>query len=177
MHSIRFIFSIFSCILIILSGCTKQEKSQETQTPARATNVLLEPGTGAVMVAHPTPHRFDRSRWMIQIQLEGDAPTDKLPVIPLADLQAGLVLNVPPGNYKVITSAWIRKYPPASGGSYDYVAVKAGEVVVLRAGGVGVDEHPYPNTKLTIEDRHKWTLQSTNQLQDFISGIIKPPVK
>lgn len=163
--------------LILLAGCGKQEKSQTAQVPSKPTNVLLEPGTGAVMVVHPVPENFNHQQWMILIQLEGKEATDKLPVIPLADLQAGLVLNVPPGNYQVISSAWIRKSPPASGGSLENVLVNKDELVVLRADKVGADEYPYPITNLTIDNRHKWTLQSPAQLQDYISGLVKSGAK
>ena len=165
------IFAI--CILIGMYGCGKKEKAPDTPKSNTVTNILLEPGTGAVLVKHPKPHRFDRSQWMIQIQLEGELSTDTLPMIPIADLQAGLMLNVPPGTYKVISSAWIRKYPPASGGSLENVLVNAGELVELKAGGVGMDEFPYPNTKLTIGKREKWTLQSPNKLQEFIASVVE----
>jgi hypothetical protein len=75
-----------------------------------------------------------------------------------------------------VSSAWIRKYPPESGGSLDNVMVNAGEVVVLRAGKVGSDEYPYPNTPLELVTRHTWNLQSPGELQDFLANILNPPV-
>ncbi|MBU0690420.1 hypothetical protein KKC97_12540 [bacterium] len=164
---------LVSC-LILLIGCGKQEEksSASAQSPSGVTNVVLEYGKGAVLVTHPKPNNFERTQWMTQIQLEGKEPTDRLPIVPLADLQAGLVLNVPPGNYKVVSSAWIRRDPPASGGSQDHVMVNAGEVVVLQAGDISGDEYPYPNTLMTIQARHKWTLRSPSELQDFIAGMI-----
>jgi hypothetical protein len=124
------------------------------------------------MVTHPEPYRFERANWMIQILLEGDSTTDKLPVIPLADVQAGVVLNVPPGVYKVISSAWVRKFPVASGGALANLSVNAGEVVVLQAQDVRQDAHPYDKTRLQVLDRHRWTLTDREQFSEFMSALI-----
>lgn len=177
MIKFRFATALLACCLIILTGCGKKaETSSSTTTPppppSALSRNLLDDGKGAVLVVFPKPQNFDRNQWMTQIQLEGNEPTDRLPMLPIADLQAGMVLNVPPGSYQVIATGWMRRDPPAAGGSLDRVVVNAGEVVTLQASNISNDEFPYPNTSLTIKNRNKWTLQNPAQLQEFIAGII-----
>jgi hypothetical protein len=159
---------------LLLLSCSKKETPPAGEpAPSGATDVMLEPGTGAVMVLHPAPPKFNRDSWMVQVVLEGAESTDKLPVIPLADLRCATVLNIPPGDYTVISSSYLRKQPVFAGGSLDHVIVKAGEIVILTAGGVGTDEFPYPDIRLKIVDRKPWTLRSRDRFHQFVAAIVK----
>jgi hypothetical protein len=162
-------------MLVVLTGCSHKAKPPEP--PFSGSGVILKTGTGAILVHLPTTISYDRADWMAQIDLEGPYETDGLPRIPLPELQAVLVLNLPPGVYRVTAQAWIRKLLPFVGGSLINAEVVAGEITVLRGKYLRGEPYPYFGLPLTKLPSQRWTLETPGGLREFLATVIPPVTK
>ena len=171
--------SITLLLLIFLAAMTYGCKSKtQANTPPHET-VLLQTGKGALLVTFPRRENFAREDWMAQVLLTGASNTSELPRVPMADLQAVLVLNVPPGQYNVIAHSWLRKRETESpyGGSASDVDIQAGQITVLKASYAGSDTYPFAQTPLQFTSIFPWTLDSPQALSIYISDVIGKSAK
>ena len=158
-------------VLALLSGCGK--KREETVRPT----VLLETGTGALLVTFPKPSDFTPDEWLAQVNLNGPAETRSCPRIPLSEIQALMVLNIPPGSYEVTSLAWMRTRVPDSGGTLPKVEIRAAEVTVLRCPSLGGNPTFQPTQPLIALGRASWTLSQPEQFPDFVAEILRTSAK
>jgi len=161
-------------ILMALLGCGKKP---DAPSPLPSGTAILEPGRGAVLV------QFDRSKdvlpedWLALIHLQGGPDTRALRRMPLADLQAMIVLDVEPGEYRVVAQAWKRKFPPSSGGTLDSVRVTAGHLTILTAPPLYGEFSAEPQARLMQKGRTIWTLRSESELPNFVSEVLQQTEK
>jgi hypothetical protein len=153
-------------LLVILLVVGSKKKS------VPASSVLLNGGTGAVLVIFPATKNVVAESWMAQINLEGKPDTKSLPRVPLADLNAILVLNVPPSTYKVMSHAWLRRSPPRVGGSLEGVRVTAGEISILQGQMLGESLYPYNGVHMQKRPSVVWQLDSPDRLHDYLAAVV-----
>jgi hypothetical protein len=159
------LFSVF----FTLTGCKRQA---HTGPP-----VMLDSGTGALLIVFDRVAGADRETWLSQITLIGNTDTKTLPRITLADQQSLIVLDIPAGFYSVVTQAWLRKNPPHAGGSLSGVEIKAGQLTVLKGVLLTGEERFQPMEPLQIIRAMPWTLSRTEDFHVYIADIIKSSVK
>ena len=157
---------LFLSLLILFSGCKR--KAAETD---RSTNVLLQPGTGALLVVFPRDVMIERSRWRAQVMLEGGADAASLPRVPLADQQSLLVMHVLPGVYKVTASAWAHGGDPVSGGTLANVDVRNGQMTIIKAQVLNNDPYPHPRTTMEFVRIAPWRLQNPDRLREYVADV------
>ena len=154
--------------LLLICGCSRKEPADRP-----GTNVVLQSGTGALLVVFPEDKTINRTDWLTQVSLEGPGDTRGLPRVPLSDLQSVLVLHIPPGTYSVTASAWARKQAPAAGGSHSGIEIRAGKMTVVVAQPLRGDAYPHSNTPLKVERIEPWSLARADQFQKYVAEVIK----
>jgi hypothetical protein len=167
----RYIAAIVTVLLLVaLLVILLASGSKKKNIPV--SSVMLNGGTGAVLVVFPATRDVVAENWMAQINLEGDQDTKSLPRIPLSELNAVIVLNVPPGKYKVMAHAWLRRSPPRVGGSLEGVRVTAGEISILRGQALGENLYPYANVQMQKSPSAVWQLDAPDRLRDYLAKVI-----
>ena len=169
----RVTLAAFAVSLLLVISCG----GQKSAPPAGNSGVVLNAGTGALLIVFPHDPRIARADWLAQVNLNGDHDTRSLPRVPMGDLQAMMVLHIPPGTYRVTTNAYRRGNPPAIGGSLPNVEIRSGQMTILKARPLQGDPYPYFATPLEVADTVPWTLKSPNQLKDFIAQAVKETTK
>ncbi len=187
MRRLTFIaFLLLSMTALLLAGCgSKKTEPQataeapkteapatETPTSVDAKGSVLRAGQSACLVVFPKPE--GEGEWLSLVKLKGAQDTDRLPRIPLASSSTITLLNIPPGEYEIFASAWLRKSPPYAGGKSQTVTLKAGELLILRAPKLpaGGDSNP-DNSTLTEAGRRSWTVTAPQQLPLYIAEAAK----
>jgi hypothetical protein len=157
------------CLLlpVVFLACKAKDSK-----PLESTNVLLKPGTGALLVIFPRDVMIDRSQWRAQVTLEGPGEPHNLPRVPMADSQSLVVLHVVPGTYKVTASAWRHGTDPVSGGTLSSVEVKAGQMTVVRARVLNNDPYPHVKTPLDFIGMDVWLLDHPEKLREYVTRIV-----
>jgi hypothetical protein len=176
-NSLRYVRLSALCFLfsvLLLSACSKKKADDDASA-----HVILQSGTGAVLVVFP--HRTDlaRNQWMAQVHLDGAFNADTLPRVPYADLESMLVLNVPEGRYDVTAWAWMTKIDnsPRAGGVLKSVDVKRGQVTVLRAADFRVSRTTTSGDLLVKLGFMDWREDNPLHLKDYIAEVIGKTAK
>lgn len=167
---LRVLAAIAILTTLLFVGCGKKP---DAPSPLPSGTAILEPGRGAVLV------QFDRSKnvppedWLALVHLQSELDARALRRMPLADLQAMIVLDVEPGVYRVVAQAWRRKFPPSSGGTLDSVRVTAGHLTILTAPPLYGEFTAEPQARLTQKGRTIWTLRSESELPEFVAEALR----
>lgn len=164
------ILIVLASISILLSGCKR--KSDEPMYPA-----MLESGKGAVLVTFYRHPEANRETWLSQATLVGPWDTKVLPRISLADQQAILIMNVPPGAYSMVAQAWLRKMAPHAGGSLSGIEIAAGKLTIVQGNRLKGGERFDPVEPLVVLDTVPWKLKRTEEFHEYIAGVIQSSVK
>lgn len=153
-------------IIASLIGCKKSEAPDQ-----QPSGVILKLGKGAVMVSFPQTENFSRENWLAMVNLTGPHKTHLLPRVTMADLQTMVVLDIEPGTYSVSAQAWLRKQPPSAGGMMDSIEVQAGKVTLLQAQKLPEFRTPEPTVPLKYAGKRTWTLQSGDQMHEYVAEL------
>jgi hypothetical protein len=161
-------YAMLGMLALLVLSCGKKKSEQNSGGSA-----LLQSDRGALMVTFPTRGQFDRDAFMAQVQISGGEDFDRLPRMPMGDLECILVLNIPPGSYQIVAHSWLRKRDvgPQYGGSLNNVVIKAGMVTVLGGKKIGSEPYPYPNLPLESLRSFPWMAQNAGALKEFVAGI------
>ena len=156
-------------VLLVLSGCKRKEHTGPT--------VMLDGGTGAMLVIFDRVPGADRETWLSQITLVGNSDTKTLPRVSLADQQSLIVLDIPAGRYSVVAQAWLRKNIPHAGGSLSGVEIKPGQLTILQGALLAGRERFQPVEPLRLIRSVPWTLAKTEDFHEYIADVIKSSAK
>ena len=164
-------------LVLLLIASSLLSCNRKSPEPASGTNVVLQPGTGALLVVFPMDQMIARNEWLAQVTLDGPNETRSLPRVPMGDLQSVLILHVVPGTYAVTASAWERKQAPKYGGSHSGIEIQPGKLTVVRAQALNGEPYPHSNTPLAFDRFESWSLARPDRFQEFIAETVKETTK